>query len=123
MEATLNEINAFLYKAHQNFNTLKFKVGYGSSKSTYIVEVLPLKEYKENEEYAQMEVDFCEDFEERHPDYEIIFVSENSLCKVAEAILQIGYNPLGYIPNKTKFKSSLEKWLKNNPKNNYALAS
>lgn len=123
MDKLLKEIKSFLETAHNQFKSLKFKVGYGCSKTTYIVDVCPLEEFKNNEDYAKMEIDFCDSFEEQHPEYTIIFVSEGSVCKVTDPILSIGYNPLGYTPNRINFDSIFSSWQNSKSNNNYALAA
>lgn len=91
MDYILEEIISFLDKAHNSFSRLKFKVGYGCSSNTYIVEVRPLEEFSKNEEYAKMEIDFCDSFELMHPEHTIIFVSEEGICKVDNPLKKIGY--------------------------------
>lgn len=124
MDCILKEIKSFLTEACNSFETLKFRVGYGCYNTTYIVEVSPLKEFKENEEYAKMEIDFCDSFEQKHPECTIIFVSEESLSKVKDVIFFIKHNSLEYSSNKKiNLNSIFNSWLKNNSKDNYALAA
>ena len=73
MEA-LQEIKLFLEKACERFHDLSFKVGYGAWDTTFIVEVYPLSEYENNEEFAEMGYYFSRHFElESHPECTIIF--------------------------------------------------
>lgn len=123
MDAILKEIKSFLTKACDTFETLKFRVGYGCYKTTFVVEVCPLEEYKENEEYAKMEIDFCDSFEQKHPECTIIFVSEQSLCKVSDVLLSVKYSHLEYSLSKINFDSIFNSWLNDDSKDNYALAA
>lgn len=124
MDSILKEIKSFLTEACSTFETLKFRVGYGCHNTTYIVEVSPLKEFKENEEYAKMEIDFCDSFEQKHPECTIIFASEEGLCKVKDVLFSIKHNSLEYsLNNKINLNSIFNNWLIHNSDNNYALAA
>ena len=125
MDERLNEIRSFLIEMYNEYPALKFKCGYGSSNTTYIVEVEPFSEYN-NEEYAKRELEFCNSFESRNIDYDIIFVSEGDICKVKDIIFKIGYDdnkPL-FESNKTIFNSELlSTWISHSGNINYSLAA
>ncbi|EXZ16694.1 hypothetical protein M067_4956 [Bacteroides fragilis str. J-143-4] len=65
-------------------------------------------------EYAEMEYDFIEEFERIYLDNMIMFVSEESLTKVTNPILEVGYdNPVRYEDNKKEvFNIPLDCWFK-----------
>lgn len=107
MEA-LQEIKLFLEDACEQFHDLSFKVGYGARNTTYIVEVYPLSEYENNEEFAEMGYRFSAYFEsESHPECTIIFKSpERILFKVEKPILEVKYNPVSYKKGNISFDFS-----------------
>jgi len=91
MDERLNEIKSFLIEMYDKYPSLRFKCGYGSSNNIYIVEVEPLPEYN-NEEYAKKELEFCDSFESKNIDCDIIFVSSKDICKAKDIIFKIGYD-------------------------------
>ena len=88
----------------------------------YVVETLPIEDYKNNHEYAEMEYDFIEEFERIYLDNMIMFVSEESLTKVTNPILEVGYdNPVRYEDNKKEvFNIPLDCWVQ---EGSYVLAA
>ena len=68
MDERIDRIKAFLIEMNSKFNDLKFRCGYGSSNHTFIIEVAPLSEFNNNEDYAKEELCFATQFD---IDYEI----------------------------------------------------
>lgn len=127
----LQEIKSFLIKAQNRFNDLSFKVGYENLDKTFIIEVSPSSEYDSNEEFANMMLNFSEDFETSHPQYMVIFKREDEiLFKVNDAVLEIKntakeveYPRPQYEDRKFEFRSMFDNnWMKSS-KDNYVLAA
>lgn len=128
----LQEIESFLTQALKRFNQLHFKVGYGASDTTFVIEVSPSSEYSCNEELAGMMLDFSEDFETKHPECTIIFKREDDiLCKIKNVILEKKsfiqepeYPSPEYEDKKFEFnfKSIHNEWIRN-LENKYVLAA
>lgn len=126
MQERINEIKEFLIEVNRRFPDLKFKCGHGSSEHTYIVEVYPLSEFNNNEIYAKMELDFSYSFEDKYKECDIIFVSEEDICKVEYVLFEIGYgSPIEYKKNNTIFDFDFDSWLIEQKacEINYALAA
>jgi hypothetical protein len=85
-------IKKFLEETHVIFPQLKFRCEFSLLSSTYIVEVKPLSVFTENEQYGKLEYDFAKEFESKFAGYMIMFVSDDSLNKVENPILEIGYD-------------------------------
>lgn len=129
----LQEIKSFLIKAQHCFNDLSFKVGYENLDKTFIIEVSPSSEYDCNEKFANMMLDFSDDFEMSHPQYTIIFKREDEiLFKVKDVVLEIKnttkeleYPQLQLENNLFKFcfeSIQNNEWMEDS-KNKYALAA
>jgi len=98
IDERLEMISSFLHTVRSSFKDIKFRCQYNDLSKTYYIEVKPLEQFEQNELYAKMEYDFCNSFEERFADYDVLFVSDGSLCKVTNPILTVGYNELAEIP-------------------------
>lgn len=126
MDERIDRIKAFLIEMNSKFNNLKFRCGYGSSNHTFIIEVTPLSEFNNNEDYAKEELRFTTQFDIDYADYDIIFVSEEDICKVQDAILEIGYDSqIEYKKNNTIFDFDFDSWVIEQKvcEINYALAA
>lgn len=123
MDEKLKEIRGFLVYANGMFPNLKFRCGYGATNHTYIVEVKPLSEFDHNEEYARMELQFTDSFENWYKDMDLIFVSDNDLCRIEEVLFMIGYDDdPQFVPNKLNFDFDFDLWMTEN-NDNYTLAA
>ena len=112
MDETRTTIKDFLEKAKSMFPELSFKCGYGTSASTYIIEVNPLSEFSSNEQYTEIELKFTHEFEAKYAGIDLIFVSDNDLCRIVELLFEVGYTD----PEKPEFINSYSKF---NFENNY----
>lgn len=90
MMKAIDRIKYFIISANELFPVLKFRCGFGSTEHTYIVEVKPLEEFNNNEDYAKMERDFCVSFQKEYNEDDVIFVSEDDLIAVKDVIFAIG---------------------------------
>ena len=111
---------------NSKFNNLKFRCGHGSSNHTFIIEVAPLSEFNNNEDYAKEELCFATQFDIDYADYDIIFVSEEDVCKAQDILFEIGYDsPIEYKKNNTIFDFNFDSWLieQKEEEINYALAA
>lgn len=99
IDERLEMISSFLHTVRSSFKVIKFRCQYNDLSKTYYIEVKPLDQFEQNEAYAKMEYDFCNSFEEKFADYDVLFVSDGSLCKVTNPILTVGYNELSDIPS------------------------
>lgn len=86
----IDRIKSFLISANDLFPDLKFRCGFGSTEHTYIVEVSPLAEFNNNEDYAKMERDFSISFQEEYRGDDVIFVAEDDLIEVRDIVFVIG---------------------------------
>lgn len=126
MDEKIERIKAFLIEMNSKFDALKFKCGYGSSNHTFIIEVTPLSEFNTNEEYAKEEFNFATQFDIDYLDYDIIFVSEDGVCKVEKVLFEIGYDsPIEFKINNTIFDFDYDEWVGEQKacEINYALAA
>ena len=112
MDERIDRIKAFLIEMNSKFNNLKFRCGHGSSNHTFIIEVAPLSEFNNNEDYAREELCFATQFDIDYADYDILF--------------EIGYDsPIEYKKNNTIFDFNFDSWLieQKEEEINYALAA
>lgn|SRR5574344_1829754 len=77
-----NKIVEFLKGCKLKFPNMRFKFGKAGFGNIYVVEVLPLREFKCNEEYGRMEMDFIDKFESENDDIEVIFVSSENAMRI-----------------------------------------
>ena len=82
-------IREFLEDAHSKFPNMNFRCEYNRISSTYVIEVKPLYEFEENDDYAELEYNFTSVFEEKFPQYLVTFVSDNSMTKVENPDFEI----------------------------------
>ncbi|WP_148335638.1 hypothetical protein [Bacteroides neonati] len=126
MDERIDKIKIFLIEMNSQFKKLKFRCGYGSSNHTFIIEVKPLSEFNNNENYAKEEFLFTTQFDIDYSDYDIIFVSEEGLCKVNDVLFEIGYeSPIEYKKNNQIFEFNYDDWVMEEKAGeiNYALAA
>lgn len=71
-----------LRELQDRFKKLSIKYQYNPYSEVHIVEILPLVEYKTNEEYIQFESDLSFEFDNSFFPESIMFVSEESLTRV-----------------------------------------
>ena len=90
MMKAIDRIKSFIISTNELFPVLKFRYGFGSTEHTYIVEVKPLEEFNNNEDYAKMERDFCVSFQKEYNEDDVIFVSEDDLIAVKD-VMNFGY--------------------------------
>ena len=82
MMKAIDRIKSFIISANELFPVLKFRCGFGSTEHTYIVEVKPLEEFNNNEDYAKMERDFCVSFQKEYNEHDGIFaIGEPQYCE------------------------------------------
>jgi hypothetical protein len=116
-------IKEFLRETHEMFPSILFRCEFRSYNSTFVIEVMPLDMYN-NEDYETREFNFVKDFMERYPDYSILFISENSLTEIKDPIFCVGYEWLPAYINKTQDNFSTEAFQPGYQSNtNYALAA
>jgi|GEM_PF-3311375 len=82
-------IKEFLENTHSKFSNMNFRCEYNPISSTYIIEVKPLHEFEENDDYATLEYNFTSAFEKKFPQYLLTFVSDNSMTKVENPDFEI----------------------------------
>ena len=82
-------IKEFLENSHSKFPNMNFRCEYNPISFTYIIEVQPLSDFEENEDYAELEYNFISEFEEKFPQYLLTFVSDNSMTKVENPNFEI----------------------------------
>lgn len=71
-----------LKKLSLSFPFISFKYEYNSYSNTHIIEVLPYKEYENNEKYLDEEAELTYEFDNAFFPESVMFVSENSLIRV-----------------------------------------
>lgn len=77
-------------------------------------------------DYAREELCFATQFDIDYADYDIIFVSEEDVCKAQDILFEIGYDsPIEYKKNNTIFDFNFDSWLieQKEEEINYALAA
>jgi hypothetical protein len=117
-ESRLKILKDFLEETHLKFPEIKFRCEFNALSFTYIVEVIPFSQFKCNKEYCSLEYDFSEKFESAFPGYMVLFVSEESLTKIKNPILETGYDSCNKIegnlfentPSRISFTSTFDNW-------------
>lgn len=71
-----------LNELHNKFSNLSIKYQYDSHTENHIVEILPLNEFNDNDEYVRFESDLSYEFDTLFFPESIMFVSEESLTQV-----------------------------------------
>jgi len=89
MKNAIPYIKAELEKLIQKFPFLRVRYEVDKQYNSHFVEVLPLCEFKSNEEYAKFETEFILNFISFFPDQEIVFLSSDSLIKIKEPIFEL----------------------------------
>lgn len=105
-------IESFLNSVNSKFPSIKFRCEFNPISNTYIIEVKPLTEFDNNEEYSELEYDFTRNFEEQFPKAMLLFISDNSLNKITNAFFTVGYEIKFLLENNTSnvFVSELNDW-------------
>lgn len=119
LESKLND----LYK---KFSDIKIRYEYRANTVSHLIEVIPLSFFEGNEEYMACEFSIEEEFENRFPNENIVFISEDSLSEITTPNLKIGYDTIKFTNEVTNFDIIIKGFCDNidsNYSNNYALAA
>ncbi len=83
-------IKSYLEETCSLFPSISFRYRFNGNTKTHIVEVRPLSDFQDNEDYACREAEFMFDFEHRFGPETILFVSDESLTKVNDPEFEVG---------------------------------
>lgn len=92
----LDYIESFLINVNKKFPNIRFRCEYEPINYTYIVETIPLSEFKNNEEYLKIEYEFTEEFESKYLGYALMFISSESITKINNPLFEIGYQAIDF---------------------------
>jgi hypothetical protein len=88
-EDHVNCIKAFIKKTQRNFPEMSFRCEFKLFSSLYIIDVQPSAIFNENSQYAELQYDFREEFEDAYPGYTLLFLSNDELFKVEKPIFEM----------------------------------
>ena len=83
-------VKSKLFDLYHKAKGVKIRYEHKKNIYTHIIEVLPIELYRD-EEYMTLEIDLIDEFNKLFPKEEILFISENSLNKITQPLLKIGY--------------------------------
>jgi hypothetical protein len=114
---------------HEKFPTCNIRYEFLDNSSTHLVEVTPIQFYND-EEYMNEELFLEEEFSSLYPSEDIVFISEDSLNKIENPILELYGEKVGSIIAEFSvdndcldFSEYIVEDYKNENENNYALAA
>lgn len=84
--SNISLVKDFHAKVRALFSQVILKLEIKEYSNTYVVDVAPLDVYN-NDLYIEIEQNFRDQFEQENPDASIVFVSENSLLRADNPIL------------------------------------
>lgn len=87
---------------------IKIRYEFKVSTNTHIIEVLPVTFFDSNEEYIKQELQIEEDFENRFPEEDILFISKGSLSEIQRPNYTWGYEDFEFDLNNVSNDSNFE---------------
>ena len=122
--SNISLVKDFHTKVRALFSQVILKLEIKEYSNTYVVDVAPLDVYN-NDLYIEIEQNFRDQFEQENPDASIIFVSENSLLRADNPILNFlpTIDVAREIEIKNTFKYSINNENYSIPYLGYALAA
>ena len=81
-----------LKELSSKFENIKIRYEYRVSTCSHLVEVIPLAVFDNDDAYMSEEEKLENEFESLFPGEDIVFISEDSLTKIKDPELMLGYN-------------------------------
>ena len=83
---SIDFLNIELVRIFTKFQNAIIKYEFKSSRNTHLIEVTPLDIY-ENEKFINEEINLMDSFNEKYPEENILFVSEESINRVSNPLI------------------------------------